>query len=48
MVAIPISLLAGVMGVVRDPNKGPAILGTLISGVLILFWAVAISGVLWC
>lgn len=48
MAAIPLSLVFGVIGLVRDRIKAPAILGALVSGGLLLFWALAISGVLWC
>jgi hypothetical protein len=48
MFAVPLSTILGMVGVVYDRIKGPAILGTLISGGLCLFWVLAITGVLWC
>ena len=48
MAAVPLSLVFGALGLVRDRIKGPAILGALVSGGLLLFWLLAISGVLWC
>lgn len=48
MVAIPLSLVFGAIGLVCDRIKAPAILGALVSGGLFLFWLLAILGVLWC
>ncbi len=48
MVAVPLSLVFGVIGLVRDRIKAPAILGGLVSGGLLLFWLLAMLGVLWC
>jgi hypothetical protein len=48
MIGVPLSLVFGVTGLLRDRNKAPAILGSLISGGLLLFWVMAVSGVLWC
>lgn len=48
MVGVPLSLFFGALGLVRDRIKGPAILGTLISGGLLLLWWLAQMGVLWC
>ena len=48
MFSVPGSFVAGVLGLIRDQRKGPAVLGLLFSGGLLSIWILAEMGVLWC